>query len=155
MLYFRCSGRPSQQHSFSFPRDAFCCPHQTRRGQNQRQSSPETPQSCHPQPHHFPHMPLLTMGELPCSLYPTTSRLSAGYPEKILWINPQRKPKFAPQTVSFTLGWMQRAQAMVYQHKDWKMPAWKRKQWDQEITAAPRPGSAQDLSAGTICDSIF
>lgn len=90
-----------------FPRHAFCCgcPCQTRRGWNQRQSSPrDTSQSCHPQPHHFLHMLLLIMKELSCSLYPITLWLSVGgSPEKILWINPYRKPKFTPQTVSFTL----------------------------------------------------
>lgn len=50
---------------------------------------------------------------------------------------------------------MQRAQAMVYQHEDWKMLARKRKQWCQGITAAPQPGFAHDLSSGTICESIF
>lgn len=49
----------------------------------------------------------------------------------------------------------QRAQAIVYQHKYWKMLARKRKQWCQGITAAPQPGFAHYLSSGTICDSIF
>lgn len=44
------------------------------------------------------------MKELFCSLCPITLRPSVGgSPEKILWINPYRKPKFTPQTVSFTL----------------------------------------------------
>lgn len=35
------------------------------------------------------------------------------------------------------------------------MLARKRKQWCQEITAAPQPGFAHDLSSGTIYDSLF
>lgn len=102
ILYFRCPGRPSQQHNSPHPQ-AFCwvCPHRTRRGWNQRQSSPQTPFRA---AIHFLHMLLLTMKEPPCSLYPTTLWPSVGYPRKILWINPYRKPKFTPQTVSVTLG---------------------------------------------------
>lgn len=79
-----------------FPRHASCwgCSCQTRKGQNQRQSSPtDTSQ-----------IPLLLiMKELSCSLYPITLWLSVGFPGKILWTNPYRKPKFTPQSVSFTL----------------------------------------------------
>lgn len=111
MLYFRCPGRPSQHHNFSFPRHAFCwgCPHQTKRGENQGQSSPQTPlrAAIHSLIISFIYF-LLTIKELSCSLYPITPWLSVGCPEKILWINPERKPKFTPQNC-FIHTWMQRA----------------------------------------------
>lgn len=147
-----------------FSKHAFCwgCPLQTRRGQDQRQSQltdtshPQIPliHSCHPQPDHSLQMLLLIMKELSCSLYPTTLWFSiGGYPEKIWWTNPYRKPKSTPEALSFTL----RCKGL----KQWFISTSTEKYLLRKESSGAK-GSLQlqlafahDVSAGTICHSSF
>lgn len=140
-----------------FSKHAFCwgCPLQTRRGQDQRQSLlTDTSHSCHPQPDHLLQMLLLIMKELSCSLYPTKPWLSVGgYPEKILWINPYRRPKSKPQAIQFT----RRCKEL----KQWFISTSIEKYLLGKASSGakgslqPQPGFAHDVCAGTICHSIF
>lgn len=155
MLYFRCPGRPSQQHnsqnSQAFAEAALIKQGEAKiKGRAPQRYLSELPSTASSFPSHaFADNERTFLQLVP---YHTTTfcRLSRE--------NPVDKPlqKIKVHTTNcFNHTWMQRAQAMVYQHKYWKMLARKSKHHCQGITAAPQPDFAQDLSLGIICDNIF
>lgn len=156
-LNLRHPGSPSQQHSSPCSQSMpFAGAALFKQGEAKIKGSllTDTSHSCHPQPDHSLQMLLLITKELPCSLYPTTLWFSVGgYPEKIWWTNPYRKPKSKPRAISFTL----RCKGL----KQWFISTSTEKYLLRKESSGAK-GSLQlqlafahDVSAGTICHSSF